>query len=172
MRHSEAAYRVLLSSREKLDKREEIEATFRVCRDAFLEVTRETLFKVLKPSDCGLRINRVSLTGNKGVRIEAFSPDIERIKAHSGLVNAGLKVEEYLKVNPRLIVHGIPAEMTADEIGKELVAQNLGSDAGGDLKVVYVYPAKTNRRYTSCILEVTPALRGALLKNGRVFLRY
>ncbi|CAL1672474.1 unnamed protein product [Lasius platythorax] len=39
MRHSEAAYRVLLSSREKLDKREEIEATFRVCRDAFLEVS-------------------------------------------------------------------------------------------------------------------------------------
>lgn len=81
-------------------------------------------------------------------------------------------MEEYLKVNPRLIVHGIPAEMTADEIGKELVAQNFGPDAGEDLKVIYVYPARTNRRYTSCILEVTPALRGALLKSGRIFLRY
>lgn len=134
--------------------------------------TKEMLCKVFKPSNCGLRVKRISLAGNRDVRIEAFSPDIERIRAHQGLVKAGLKVEENPKVNPRLIVHGIPMDMTADDIKNELIAQNLEQDDGKNLKVVYKYPPKKNVRYTSCVLEVTPAIRNVLLDGGRVFLRY
>ncbi|KMQ84041.1 putative 50 kda protein in type i retrotransposable element r1dm [Lasius niger] len=136
------------------------------------QATRETLSKVFKPSDCGLKVNRISYTRNNGVRIEAFSPDMDKIKAHPGLATAGLMVQENLKIKPRLIVHGIPTDMSADEVSEELIAQNLSCDLGKDLKVIYVFPPKQDRRSTSCILEVTPAIRSVLLESGRIFLRY
>lgn len=277
MKHSESVYKLLLSSKETLERRSTIEAVFRACRDAFLEVsavlidilevrsnacvsaediknavaealqgsegdvraggaekekgeskfpsvvqpsfasyasvagssrteggvaggrmgglpgttgimivpdnehldkyatsqaTKDVLCKVFKPSDCGLKVNRVSLAGGRGVRIEAYSPDIGRIKAHLGLVKAGLKVEENPKVNPRIIIHGVPTSMTAEDIRNELIAQNLEQGTDKDLKVIYIYPAKKNGRYTSCVLEVAPAIRNILLRSGRVFLRY
>lgn len=95
--------------------------------------------KVFGPADCGLKIKRLAYARDNGIRIEALSPDIEKIKAHPGLADAGFMVRENTKSNPRLIVHGVPAEMTAEEIRSELVAQNLRVDFAGDLKVVYVF---------------------------------
>lgn len=272
-RHSDAIYKLLLGSKEHLDKRMQIESAFRVCRDAFIEVssvltnlleeqstvvtagdmrkvvaealedlkncktgeggddggtdvmvsrrgksyasvvsaalpkvhvaggptvgvtnttnflvvpdqkskdvfrssqeTREALFRVLKPSECGLKVNRVSSARNNGVRIQAFSPDLASIKAHPGLAKIGLKVQESVKLNPRLIVHGVPIEMTAGEIEKEFVAQNLSKTMdGAEIKVIYIFPSKQNKRVTSCVLEVTSSIRKALLSCGRIFLRY
>lgn len=59
------------------------------------QATRETLYKVLKPADCGLRVKRLSRAQDCGIRIEAFAPDIEKIRAHPGFVSAGLEVREY-----------------------------------------------------------------------------
>lgn len=136
------------------------------------QATMETLCKVFKPSDCRLRVNKISFASNNGVRIEAFSPDIERIKAHPGIATAGLVMQENLKINPKLIMHGIPADMSADEIMEELIAQNLNNDHGNELKVIYIFPLKQNKRSTSCVLEVSPAIRNVLLGGRRIFLRY
>lgn len=77
-----------------------------------------------------------------------------------------------MKSNPRLIVHGVPTEMSAEEIRDELAAQNLSIDAARDLKIVFIFTPKQNRNTTSCVLEVSPAVRRNLLKCGRIYLRY
>lgn len=134
--------------------------------------TKEALRKVFKPSECGLQVNKLTRAKNNGVRIEAISPDLEQIKAHPGLAKAGLTVCENMKSNPRLIVHGVPVEMSAVEIKDELIVQNLKEKSDLDVKVIYIFKNKPNRKSTSCILEVSPAVRKALHSNGRIYLRY
>lgn len=85
--------------------------------------TKNALSKAFKPSECGLKVNRIS-TRKNGVRIEATAPDIEKIKTHPDIINAGLDVVESIKFNPRLIVFEVPGMPTFD-IRKELIAQNL-----------------------------------------------
>lgn len=127
---------------------------------------------MLKPSECGLKVNRISFTRNNGVKIEAFSPDIASIKAHPRIARGGLKVQENVKLNPKLIVRGVPVEMSPCEIKDELIAQNLDGDASSEVKAVYIFPPRENKRTTSCILEVSFVVRNALVKEGRIFLRY
>jgi hypothetical protein len=40
------------------------------------------------------------------------------------------------------------------------------------LRIVYVFKPKQGRRTVSCILELVPAARRALLNRGRIYLRY
>ncbi|KAL6419007.1 hypothetical protein ACFW04_011636 [Cataglyphis niger] len=185
-RHIEAVSRLLLSSKETLEKRGIIKSAFRhlravrksyvsvvgasgseICvsrgptvemsdtisflvvpsenkRDKYVssQVTKDTMCRVLKPTDCDLKVRRISYARDNDVRIEAFSPDIEKIKAHPGLAEAGLTVRENIKLNPWLIIHG----------------------------VIYIFTPKKDRRITSCILEVTPAVRRTLLGCGRIYL--
>lgn len=134
--------------------------------------TRETLCKVLRPADCAMKIKKLTNARDGGVRVEAYLPDIERVKVHGGLAEAGLKVRENIKANPRIIIHRIPTEMTTDEIKSELIAQNLDEDLGRGLKIVYVFKSKPDKRATSCVVELLPAARRALMGCGRVYLRY
>ncbi|KAL6416763.1 hypothetical protein ACFW04_014840 [Cataglyphis niger] len=173
-RHTEAVSRLLLSSKEMLEKRENYQIGFSVRRSeicvsrgptvemsdtiSFLvvpsenkrdkyvssQVTKDTMCRVLKPTDCDLKVRRISYARDNDVRIEAFSPDIEKIKAHPGLAEAELTVRENIKLNPWLIIHG----------------------------VIYIFTPKKDRRIISCILEVTPAVRRTLLGCGRIYLRY
>ncbi|XP_050456456.1 uncharacterized protein LOC126854106 [Cataglyphis hispanica] len=136
------------------------------------QVTKDTLCRVLKPADCGLKVRRISYARDNGVRIEAFSPDIKKIRAHPGLAEAGLTVREDRKLNPRLIVHGVTTDMSAKEIENELLAQNLSDVDAKDVKIVYIFTPKQDKRTTSCILEVTSAVRKILLECGRIYLRY
>lgn len=136
------------------------------------QATREAVCKILKPSDCALKIKKVSNVRKNGIRIEAISPDINRIKMHQNLAKAGFKVVENLKMNPRLIVYGVPSEMTAEEIRKELVAQHFKENLEDKIKIVYLYQPKAGKRSTNCVIEVTPEVRRQIFKNGKIYLRY
>lgn len=129
------------------------------------QATRDVLYSAFKPADCGLRINSISFMRKNGIRIDAASPDLKRLKEHQGLAKAGLKIVENTKTNPRIIVYGVPAGMSTEEITKEIFAQNLqGLNKTGDtLRVVYVYPTRNDKHITSCVLEVTPAVRNLVL---------
>lgn len=136
------------------------------------QATKSALNKAFKPSECGLKVNRITYARNNGVRIDATAPDILKLKAHPDIIKAGLDVVESIKQNPRLIVHGVPAEMSTSDIRNELIAQNLNNDKNADVKVIYVFPIKANRKYTSCILEVSPDIRDRLFKGQRIYLRF
>lgn len=136
------------------------------------QATREMIYKVLKPSDCALKINKIALARDNGVRVEANSPDLDRVRSHPALAEAGLKVVENAKSDPRLIIHGIPSDMSIDEIRENIIAQNLNVNEGNELKIVYLFPPKPERSTTSCVVEVSPSIRKILLKNGRIYIRF
>lgn len=136
------------------------------------QMTRDTVFKVLKPFDCALKINKIMMARNNGIRIEAVSSDMAVIKAHKELQRAGLKVMESTKYDPRIIIYGIPIGMSAEQIREEIISQNLEGDKNVDLKVIYIFPAKSDRHSTSCVVEISPQIRKVLMENGRIYLGY
>lgn len=90
------------------------------------QVTKETMCKVLRSSVTGLKVNRLTLAINNGVRVEETARDIEKLKNDTSLAKAGLNVIENAKMKPRMIVYGVPHGMSIDEMREELIAQNLG----------------------------------------------
>lgn len=138
----------------------------------FSNATREAMRKALKPSDCALKVKRVMNAGKNGIKIEAISPDIEKLKKHPNLTKIRLKVVENVKYNPRLIVYGIPAKLTSEEIRDEIIAQNLNRNMNVNLKVIYVYQPRADKRQTNCVLEVALDIQRKLMENGRIYLRY
>lgn len=137
--------------------------------------TKDVMCKALKPSAYGLKINRVTLSRNKAVRVEATTPDISRLKTNSDLANAGLRVVESVKTNPRLIVFGVPLGMSPEEIKEELLAQNFDDVTQKrdlDLKIIYTYPVRTNSNSTSCVIEVSPQVRNYVMRSKVIYLRF
>lgn len=133
---------------------------------------KENLLEVFKPSKCALRINKIFLASNKGIRIDAENPDIESLKSCSELTRAGLKVVERNKLSPRLIVYGIPKGMTRTEIQEELISQNLDNHENTELEVKYVFPARPSKNFTHCVIQVSPQVRNVFIKRQRIYLRY
>lgn len=133
---------------------------------------KETMSRVFRPADCGLRVNKLMLMKSGGVRVVAQSPDLDRVRAHSGLAEAGLKIKTNEKLNLRLIVHGVFTEMNLEEIKKEHIVQNLEDDAADQIKVIYWFKPRQDKQTSGCILEVSPEVRKILLERGRVYLRY
>lgn len=133
----------------------------------------QTVCKILKSSECALRINRISWARDNGIRIEADNPDIKKIVNDPKLAKTGLKVIENLKTNLRLILFGIPIGMTSTDIKKELIAQNFQEDqfTEADLKIIYMYPVKTDKVTTNCVIEVSPSTRKVLSDRGYIYLR-
>lgn len=69
-------------------------------------------------------------------------------------------------------MRGIPIGMSTEEIGEELMLQNLNANEKTDLKVIYIFPAKAGRSMTNCIVEVSSSIRSALVSNNKLYLRY
>lgn len=133
---------------------------------------KDTFQKIIKPSDFNLKVNRIVPTRNKGVRIEAHSVDMSKIKDSKELDRAGLKVEQMTKIKPRLIVHDVPVGMSKEDIKAELIALNLDKQKDCDLNVIYIFPPKKNRNFASCIIEVSPDIRTKLLQGSHVYVNY
>lgn len=135
-------------------------------------VTRDTVYRVVKPSECGLRINRVSLARKNGIKVEASHTDLKKLKENGILKKEGLKVVDNIKLCPRIIIHGIPVEMSTEEIRDGIIMQNLQIIKDPFVKIVYKYPVKSGKNYVSCIVEVSPRVRELLLKNNNVYLGF
>lgn len=136
------------------------------------KVTKETFQKIIKPGDFNLKVNRIRSTRNNGVRFEALSGDIDKIKKLKELESAGLEIEQVTKLKPRLIVHDVDAGMSKDDIRDELIALNLDKQVDTDVKVIYIFPPKKNRSFVSCVVEVSPTIRAKLLRDSHIHINY
>ena len=74
------------------------------------------------------------------------------------------------KQNPRIIVHDIPIEYSSDEIVMSLVKQNFPDLTSDSFRVVYMYPLREEKKFRSCIIEMSPSCRSTLCKAQRVFI--
>lgn len=109
---------------------------------------------------------------NNGVRIEAHSVDLLKMKDSSELSKMDLKIEQETKLNPRLIMHGVPCGLYVREVEDQIVALNVKKEDRSKEKIIYMFPIKNNRATTSCIVEVTPEIRNMLLKERHIYINY
>lgn len=147
--------------------REDFSARYKTSRE-----TKDTFQKIIKPADFNLKVNRISLVRNNGVRIEARSVDLTKMTNSRELHSAGLKLEQEGKLNPRLLIRGVPCTLTRDEIKTDLIDLNLANLKEPQIKVVYIFPQIHNRRTTNCVIEVSPDVRAHLLRDRFVYVNY
>jgi len=124
--------------------------------------TKSVLYKAVNPIDFGLKVKRVTRAGESEVRVEAESVNLEKLRSSEVLTRAGLLVREDYKFNPRLLVLGIPRDMTKEEIRRDLIHQNLDGEEDLDIKVVYMYTPNGDSPVTKCVVEVPPNVRAKL----------
>ncbi|EFN82708.1 Uncharacterized 50 kDa protein in type I retrotransposable element R1DM, partial [Harpegnathos saltator] len=117
----------------------------------------------------GLKVDKMIPGRNGSVRIVAASEEIDKIKNSAALNGTGLVAGQFDKMNPRLIVRGVPANMDRTTFVQCLVKQNLDDTNEDDVKVIYWFPI-IDRKSTSVIIEVSPDLRKRLLSRDRVYL--
>lgn len=135
--------------------------------------TMATFRRIIRPAEYNLKVNGMrAMHNNKGVRIEAMTGDITRIKESSELEKAGLEVKQIEKMKPRIILHDVPLNMTKEEIKSDIIALNLDQLKDTDVDVVYTFPPKKERDVVSCVVEVSPQIRAKLLGNSHVYINY
>lgn len=130
---------------------------------------KNALFNAVKPADLNLRVSKIYKSSGKNLRIEATGVDLGVMSESRAIASAGLEVVEETKLNPRLLVKDIPCDLTPEEIMKCIVNQNLVEGDSAGVKLVYLFP-KRDRRFTSCIIEVSPEIRRRLLRNDGVYI--
>ncbi|XP_011685781.1 PREDICTED: uncharacterized protein LOC105448737 [Wasmannia auropunctata] len=134
--------------------------------------TKMALQRAIKPSDYNLKVKRVTSVKNNGVRVEALSVDLPKIRESAELRGAGLRLVEEKRANPRLLIRGVLFRLSGDDIRSELITLNLRNFDPAEVKVTHVYTPTRDRGTTSCVIEVTPGIRSFLLAEGQVFISF
>lgn len=132
------------------------------------EQTRKALRSAVNPASANMKVVRMTNSKNNSVRIMAADINIEKLKKNPALSACGLEVKEDVKMNPRLLVRGVPAGLSAVEVRNNLISQNLDDLVNPDIKMIYKYPTN-GRDYVSHVIETSPVVRNALLIKDRIF---
>jgi len=134
--------------------------------------TKNALYKAVNPVDVDLRVERVMRAGGSEVLVEARTVNLDRLRSSEALARAGLQVKDDHKFNPRLLVLGVPRDMTREEVRRDLIHQNLEGKDNPDIKIVYMYAPSESSAVTRCVLEVPADVRARLLTGRRIYLGF
>jgi len=104
--------------------------------------------------------------------VETRFVDLDKLRASEALARAGLQVQEDFKFNPRLLVLGIPKDMTTDEIRQDLISLNLDGTDNPEVKVIYRYAPIEGSSVTRCVLEAPPVARTKFMSASRIYLGF
>ena len=132
--------------------------------------TKSKFLEIIKPTEIGLRINRILLSSNKTIVIEGDSCNSDTLSKCLSLKVVGLEIKERAKFNPRLMVRDIPAELSSADICSAWHRQNFPEKLVDDFKVVYLFSVREGKSLCSCIIETPPDCRYTLSKANRVYI--
>lgn len=136
------------------------------------QAVKDAVKNVLKSSKISLKVKRMVVTKKNSVKIEAVDPDLEKISSSSELKDAGLMIRRHEKLNPRIIIHGVPVGMSTGEICDEIIALNLRGLNDPLVKPVFTFRPQNNGSLTSCVVEVSSEIRRALRKHSHIYVAY
>lgn len=129
------------------------------------QATRTALYGAVDPVALQLRVKRVILSReSSSVVVEGDS--LESLLNCKALSDVGLKVSSDTKMDPRVIIHGVPVEYDKNDIEK-FISQNFPSISPDRFKVVYIYPAGTKKN-RSCVVQMDSECREILFRHDRV----
>lgn len=149
-------------------------------KDKKSEDTRSLVQQIINPEELKLQVLGVSLTKNGGVIISTESEDdIKKLKASEKLARSGLSVADPIKHKPRLIIFGLPSEISEKELLDLLYEQNVVPKIPSMTRDVFNGAAKLSHKSgrkdgksTNFIIEVSATIRKILIAQERVFLNW
>ena len=138
------------------------------------EDTKKAVMSSFAPSKDKLKIRSVKKIANNGVLIETTNKDDATRMLQSGkLTAAGLVAGLPEKKRPRVIIYNVPTDTSDKDFLTALRNQNLaGMDKGKQREEIKISHKTGNRNaeINNWVLEVTPDIRNALLKQDKVYL--
>ena len=136
-------------------------------RYASSAATKEALCRTVDPVALGLQVHRVRFGPQHSVILESDTTDLSTLRNCPKLSEIGLVIKPNIKRKPRIIIHDIPVSLIGNDVVKCLVEQNLTEASLEDFKVIYLYP-QGKKKFRSCVIEVNPEHRMALLERKKV----
>lgn len=130
------------------------------------QATKSALYKAVDPVALQLKVKRVTLSRDTP-SIVIDGDCVEPLLNCPALKAAGLVATRDTKLDPRVIIHGIPVEYDKDEIVHFLVSQNLPSLSPDKFKVIYIYPAG-QKKCRSCIVQMDSLCRESLFQLDKL----
>lgn len=131
--------------------------------------TLDIVLKTVKPTELGIKVDRLVKSRNKSVRITACPSTLDKIKPM--LSDTGMKVKQLEKLNPRLMIRDIPADIERTQFIECLMKQNCEECAADEIRLIYWFPVK-DQRSAGAIIEVSPRVRTKFLNQGRVYISW
>ncbi|XP_063360692.1 uncharacterized protein LOC134662935 [Cydia amplana] len=144
------------------------------------EETKSLVQKIIRPEEMKLHVRGLRKIKNGGVVISTDSKeDVIKLKQSAQLTTSGLTVDEPQKRKPRIVVIGVPADMQETEVLKCIFNQNLADKLQDWSLEKFMSSTKLSHKSgkkdaETCnyIIEVSGAIRKALITNDRVFVNW
>lgn len=129
------------------------------------QITREAVIKSVNPSEVDVKVDLVPKAKNNGIRIDAKEADLDKLRSLPPLQKLGVKVSAASKLNPPLIMHGVPAALSSQEVLSDIIKLNPPEMDNPDVTVVYM--SHENRNTRACVMEVTAEIRSILTSRQK-----
>lgn len=143
-------------------------AAANAARFATAEATRQALHQSVNPVALGIKISKLSRVRNNGLRLHAAEGDLRQLMDLDSLRDAGLTVRQDVTLKPRMLLHGVPTEMSRETILANLLSLNLTGRNTEGTRIIYVYPSRG--RFTRCVIEMSAENRKHLINLPEVSL--
>ena len=69
-------------------------------------------------------------------------------------------------------MHDVPIEYDETVILRSVIELNLPDFKLEDVKLIYMYPARDEKKHRSCVVEIKPACRKALEGRPRIYIKW
>lgn len=133
---------------------------------------KKALIAAVDPVKYNMRVSHLFSLKTKAVRVVATTVNLDMLRSSIELRKAGLMIRDKPKLNPRLIIRGVPCDINSQSLPGMIASANLANMKPDDIKVVYVYPRRRDYDNTSVVIETSARVRSALLDLDRVYIGY
>jgi hypothetical protein len=101
--------------------------------------------------------------------------DLKKIKQSEQLVSSGLFVKDTFKKNPKVILLGVPCNISEIEVLDTLSEQNIAEHVTADQKASIKLSHKSGKKDAShfnYVLQVSVDVRRVLIRQDRVYINW
>ncbi|XP_023217356.1 uncharacterized protein LOC111619771 [Centruroides sculpturatus] len=139
------------------------------------EEVKESFMRIINPRSEQIRFRQVRKLKSRGIMIEVEREgDFAKIMNNSKLHEHGLKTQPLEKRKPRMIIYDIPKNVNEEELLAVIKSMNEEVFAGttNEEFSLLFKTGKRREEVVNWVAEVSPAVRGKLLSQQRLYIDY
>ncbi|XP_022815718.1 uncharacterized protein LOC111360784 [Spodoptera litura] len=142
--------------------------------------TKSLVQKIVCPEEMKIKVRGVRRVRNGGVIISTNSKDdVEKLMKTVQSSNSDLTINEPQKRKPRIIIIGVPTSIPESEVYNCIFEQNVADKIPSMTRESFMSSIKTSHKsgrkdtdHHNLIIEVSAAIRKALITQDRVFINW